>query len=102
MSGPVSIAPVTIGASITSQASVLVSTELVGVNVHRTGLIIINTDANALYIRYGYGAAPTAGNWTYRILSGETWEMTGTIYAGVIEGIWDANGSGYAEITELS
>lgn len=67
----------------------------------RRGLIIVNTDANNLYLRYGDAASTSSGGWTYIIPAGATWEMPKPIYTGLITGIWTAAGSGIANMTEV-
>lgn len=102
MPGPVSVPPSNLEPTTSFVNSTTSSTELLAQNLNRRGAVIVNTDANTLYILYGMGAAATAGNWTYKVESGETWEMSWIIYTGVIEGAWAADGSGYAEITEFA
>jgi hypothetical protein len=65
----------------------------------RGGLIIYNSDANDLYIKYGATASMT--DFTVKIPSGGYWEMPQPAYPGRIDGIWAADGSGSAHITEL-
>ena len=65
----------------------------------RGGVIIRNSDANNLYIAYADTATTSA--YTDVIEAGVTWEMPEPIYDGVISGIWAADGSGAAAITEL-
>lgn len=90
------------GASVTSVASAAASTQLLAANPARLGVTIVNTDANALYIVYGTTANTTAGNFSYIIGAGATWEMPwGVVYSGPIYGIWASDGSGVAEITEI-
>jgi hypothetical protein len=65
----------------------------------RNGVIIRNSDANNLYI--AYAATATTSAYTDVIEPGVTWEMPEPIYDGIISGIWAADGSGAAVITEL-
>lgn len=93
-------AAATATATITSQPSSASVVTLLAANDMRKGAVIVNTDTNDLYIRFGAAAAISAGNWTYKIGSGVTWEMPWQLaYSGIITGIWSAAGSGYAEIT---
>lgn len=85
--------------SVPSQATVIT---LLALKASRKGVVIVNTDANDLYIKYGSGASLSAGGWTYKIGTGVTWEMPWSmIYTGIITGIWSVDGVGVAEITEL-
>lgn len=84
--------------SVNSSAS---SGQLLALNAARKGMTLVNTDANDLYLKYGTTATTAAGGWTYLVRAGATFEMTGTIYTGRIDGIWSAAGTGYAEITEF-
>ncbi len=91
-------------ASITHVDSLATTQQLLAHNDYREGLIIVNTDANDLYIKYGITATAAADGWTYKISPGATWEMptlSGYLYKGRIDGIWSVDGAGYAEITEL-
>ena len=88
-------------ALITFKASSASSIPMVLINPVRRGLIIVNTDGNDLWIRYGPTATTGSGGWTYKIGAGVTWEMPMPVFAGQIDGIWTAAGTGVAEITEL-
>jgi hypothetical protein len=88
-------------AIITSRSSSASSVKLVDANGYRRGLIIVNTDANALYLRYGDTATAAADGFTVIVPTNGTWEMPLPVYTGRIDGIWAADGSGVAEITEM-
>lgn len=88
------------GAAVTSVASGATSATLLAANGTRRGAVLYNSDANALLLKYG--ATASASSFTYRIGSGVTWEMPNPIYTGIIDGIWEADGSGSAFITELT
>lgn len=102
MGNPVTATPGFLGSAISKINASTEAQTLLAQNLYRGGVIIVNTDTNDLYIRYGAGAGAAAGNWTYKIMGGETWEMTNNRFLGRIEGVWSAAGSGYAEITELA
>ena len=87
-------------ADITSVASLATSQQLLAVNLNRKGLMIYNSDANALSVKYGVTATTSAGGRSFVIPSSGLWEMPQPIYTGRIDGIWAADGSGSAEITE--
>lgn len=89
------------GATLTSPASSASSATLAAANVARTGLIIQNSDANALYVKYG--ATATSDDYTVKIAGNDGyWEMPEPIYTGIVDAIWAADGSGSAYVTELS
>lgn len=75
------------------------STTLLAANTARYGFTIVNTDANALKVLLGSGTA-SATNYTFEISPGVSRSVTG--YSGIVKGIWDADGSGAAIITEIS
>lgn len=75
------------------------STTLLAANTARSGFTIVNTDANALKVLLGSGTA-SATNYTFEISPGVSRSVTG--YSGIVKGIWDADGSGAAIITEIS
>lgn len=94
----ISVADTATLSSVNSSAS---SGQLLAANPNRIGVMIFNDDANALYVKYGTTATLT--DMTVRI-SGTFgyWEMPFPIYTGRIDGIWAADGSGGARITELT
>lgn len=87
--------------TVTAVNSAATSTSLLAANTARKGCVIVNTDVNDLRIKFG--ATASATSFTY-IISGNKgqWTMPWPIYTGAIDGIWDADGSGAAVITELS
>ena len=88
-------------AEITFLASSATTVMLLQANGARHGLIVVNTDANDLWLKYGTTAGTASGGWTVKIGSGTTWEMPQPIYSGRIDGIWTAAGVGIAEMTEF-
>lgn len=83
----------------TSQVnSAAATTTLLAANDARRGVTIANTDPNTLRVKLGPNAS--AADWSVPIMSGQVWEMPQPIYRGVITGIWDADGSGVAAISE--
>lgn len=87
-------------ATLSKVDSAATSATLLAANGARRGVILYNSDANALLLKYG--ATASATSYTYRILGGQTWEMPGPIYTGIIDGIWEADGSGSAFLTEMT
>ena len=97
---PVEVASFSATARISSVDSSATTGQLLAANSGRKGVIIVNTDANSLYLKYGETATTASKGFTVIIQTNGTWEMPSPIYTGRIDGIWSANGSGYAEITE--
>lgn len=92
--------PKTSGANVGAIASAATSTLILAANPQRNGLLLTNTDANMLYLKYGEGATITT-SYTVAIPAGGYWEMPRPVYSGVIHGIWAADGSGSAVYTEI-
>ncbi len=86
-------------AYVTSVNSAATSAMLIPANGNRSGVMITNTDANALYVKYGITASTLS--FTVAIPANGYWEMPKPIYIGQIDGIWAADGSGAAIITEM-
>lgn len=87
--------------TVSTVNSAATSATLVATNTDRLGVIINNTDANALYVKLGTTA--TTSSYAYKVPSGETLTLWGIpMYTGRIDGIWAADGSGAAIITELT
>lgn len=86
-------------ATLTALASSTASAQLLASTAGRRGLILYNTDANAVLIKYGTTAAATS--FTVRIDPDGYWEMPLPIYTGRIDAIWEADGTGSLYATEL-
>ena len=86
-------------ASLTNKNDSDSSLMLIDENTDRIGLILFNDSTAVLYLKYGTTASSTS--FTYKIPSMGTFEMPMPIYTGRIDGIWDANTSGAARITEM-
>jgi hypothetical protein len=87
--------------TVTSVNSSTTSAQLVAANVSRSGLVISNTDANRLYILQGSGTAgSTAGSFTDYLDEGDTAYIDGNEAEQAWQGIWTADGSGAASITQ--
>jgi len=82
----------------TSVASSASNQTLLASNASRKHVIIYNNSAQSLNIKYGATASSTS--FTTRIPPFYEWEMSGAIYTGIIDGIWDA-ANGAALVTEL-
>lgn len=81
-------------ASSTSSATILAS------NASRKGAIIHNTDANALLLDLSGGTA-AATRCQIRLTQHQSHEV-GFGYTGLITGIWEADGSGQADVVEFT
>lgn len=86
-------------ATVTALASAATSAQLLAANSSRKGLMLNNTDANAVLVKYGTTASATS--FTVRITQNGYWEMPKPIYTGRIDAIWEADGSGSLYATEL-
>lgn len=75
------------------------STSLVASNSSRKGLIVYNDSTSTLYLKYGTTASATS--FTVKIGAAGYWEMPAPIYTGAVDGIWSADSTGAARITEL-
>jgi hypothetical protein len=83
-------------ALITSVDSAATNVTLLAEAANKTGrFVIVNTDANILYIKYGETASAT--DFTVALAEGDTLAEEG--YFGIVDGIWASNGSGAAKIT---
>lgn len=84
----------------TALASSATSANLALQNDHRRGMTVYNTDANAMYLKYGTTASATS--FTVMIPSNGYWEMPQPPHTGRIDAIWAADGSGSAMVTEAT
>lgn len=88
-------------ASLSALGSAAVNAQLLAANASRKGLILVNTDANDVYVKYGATASLTS--FSVRIAgNGGYWEMPAPIYVGAIDAIWAADGAGSLYATEMS
>lgn len=85
-------------AALTNVASSASNQTLLAASDQRIGVIIHNDSTSILNVKYG--ATASATSYTYEIGPGGTWEMPVPIFAGILDGIWDA-ANGSARITEL-
>ena len=82
--------------SIDDQAT---SATLLDANASRKGWAIYNDSTSTLYLRFGATASTTA--FTVALIAGAYYEQLGHgVYAGRVDGIWSADGSGAARVTE--
>lgn len=80
--------------SSTSDATILAA------NTARYGATIYNDDANILYLLLGAGTASST-NYSVALYSGDFFPVPYG-YTGIIKGIWSADGSGAARVTEFT
>ena len=86
-------------ATVTSVNDSNADQTLLAANANRVGLNIYNDSDQILYVKYG-GVATTT-DFTVPIGPGDFWSMD-PVYTGVLHGIWAANSTGAAKITELT
>lgn len=86
--------------TITAIASLATSQQVLAANTARKGVLAVNTDANAVLLKYGATASATSVS--VRIPGGYgQWTMDEPIYEGRIDAIWEADGTGSLYVTEL-
>ena len=90
--------PVTATATLANVAGSASNVTLIAANASRKGAVIFNDSSSALYVKLG--ATASTSSFTYKLFPNETFEMSGIIYTGIIDGIWDS-ATGNARITEL-
>lgn len=97
---PLSVDQVAATSSVFTQvASLAVDTTILAANANREGFIITNTDTNTLYLLLAVGTATTAA-FSVSIPANGYYESE-TNYTGGIKGIWAADGTGFANVTEF-
>jgi hypothetical protein len=88
-------------ATVTSVNDTATSTTLIGANAARLGLMIFNDSTATLYVKFGTTASATS--FTVSLNTNDYYELVGVdCYTGRIDGIWSADTSGAARITELT
>lgn len=75
---------------------------LCAANASRVALYIYNDSDQALYIKLG--SAATTADFSVKVAAGGYFELPNTqvIYSGIVTGIWAANSTGAAKITEIA
>jgi len=87
-------------ASFSQVASGTSSVTILAANGERVGGIIANTDTNALYLRLDGGTVTSAN---YSVMLAQNAEFQIPLgFTGLITGIWAGDGSGNANVTELT
>ena len=79
--------------------------QLAAANPSRMGLSIFNDGSTTLLVLLGSGT-PSTTAYTVQLVSGAYYELPalagGVPFAGLIQGIWTAAGTGGAQVTELT
>ncbi len=86
-------------AAVTSIDDSSTAVTLVAANAARKRITIFNDSTETLFIRKGSGT-PTVTDYSEKILAQETWFEAAPATLLAIQGIWAANGSGAAKITD--
>jgi hypothetical protein len=87
-------------ATLSSVNDTASTTTLVLSNANRIGLSIFNDSSKILYVKFGATASTTS--FTVRMGAQAFYEMPEPIYTGIIDGIWSADSTGAARITEIT
>jgi hypothetical protein len=85
-------------ATVTSVADSASVQTLVAANAARKMLIICNDSTSILYVKFG--SAATVADFSYKVLANGHLELPQPIYTGIVTGIWSADASGAAKMTE--
>lgn len=87
-------------ATRTTVASAVASATILASNAARKGATIFNSDANALLLDLSGGTA-AATRCQVRLTQYQSYEV-GSGFTGAITGIWEADGSGIADVVEFT
>lgn len=85
-------------ATLTNVNDTASNVTLLSSNASRKGVTCQNDSTQVLFLKYGTTA--TATSYTVKIPAGGYWEMPEPVYTGQIDGIWAADASGAARMTE--
>jgi hypothetical protein len=85
-------------ATLSNQNDQATNVTLKAANTARRAIIIYNDSTARLYVKYGSTASATS--FSYILEAGESYREE--IYTGQIDGIWAADSSGAARITEIT
>lgn len=88
-------------ATLTNVNDTNVSTTLLALNTSRLAAYIHNDSTSILYVKFGTTASTTS--YTVKLIADAFYELPNNpIYTGRIDGIWSADSTGAARITELT
>lgn len=76
------------------------SVTLQAANANRLGWSCFNDSTEALFVKFG--ATASATSFTVKVGAGAFYEMPVPIFTGLIDGIWNADSTGAARLTELT
>lgn len=85
--------------AVTSVSDLNTNQTLLASNPNRLGFVIFNDSLADLFLKYG--ATASATSFTHKLGPGEVIERM-PCYTGQIDGIWSADSTGAARITELT
>ncbi len=88
------------GAALANVADSATSVTLQAANTARRGWTVFNDSISDLYVKFG--ATASATSFVVKLLGGQYYEMPSPTYTGVIDGIWSADSTGSARVTELT
>lgn len=81
-------------------ASTTTSTTIIAANSSRKGVTICNQDANALLLDMSAGTA-SATRYQERLTQGQSIDIAAG-YTGAVTGVWEADGTGQADVVEFT
>lgn len=87
-------------ATLTNVNDTASSTTLLSANTDRRGFAIHNDSTSILYVKFGTTASTTS--YTVKLAADAYYESPSWCYTGRVDGIWSADASGAARITELA
>ena len=85
-------------ATLSNVADSASSVTLLASNANRRGASFFNDSTETLYLKHGATASTTS--FTVRLDPYDFYELPNPVYTGIVDGIWGANGSGSARMTE--
>lgn len=90
--------------TVSSVNDAATSTTILAANDNRKGATVFNDSTSSLYLLVAAGTA-SATNYTVLLQPNDYYELpvqAHGVYRGIISGIWSANASGAARVTEFS
>jgi len=90
--------PKAASATVTSVADSASAVTLAASNGSRKALLVFNDSASTLYVKFGSAAA--LSDYTVKVLPGGYYELPQPMYTGIVTGIWSADSTGAARVTE--
>lgn len=87
-------------ATLTNVNDTNVSTTLLSSNANRLAATIWNDSTSILYVKFGTTASTTSA--TVKIAADGYYEFPQPVYTGRVDGIWSADSTGAARITEMT